>query len=257
MTTVPLVRSVGPFTPPSRTVQGSILDIAEVSNDFSMIGLDGLIESFNCIGVDVDAIACSGFKGLTKRFDPPAFSNGVMFNIQNGVRCKVFGFAMDDPKIKAAIDAMEPEGVSIGLHDALLVNGTDITPAAGSVTPAQALGLLEGAGYSGYAGQPVLHVGPMLASLWAATQAIKPVGDHLETLLGTPVAVSVGNESKTAGKLDADQWAFVTGAVVLVRSEAVLASDIDRTTNDQTVLYERLYVAAVDCLNVKAKVKVL
>jgi hypothetical protein len=88
-------------------------------------------------------------------------------------------------------------------------------------------------------------------------QAIKPVGDHLETLLGTPVAVSVGNESKTAGKLDADQWAFVTGAVVLVRSEAVLASDIDRTTNDQTVLYERLYVAAVDCLNVKAKVKVL
>jgi hypothetical protein len=257
MTTTALLRSVGPFMPPSRTQRASILDIAEVSNDFSAIGLDGLIESFNCIGVDVDAIACSGFKGLTKRFDPPSYSNGVLFNIQSGVRCKGFGFDMHDPKIKAAVDAMEPEGVSIGLHDAILVNGTDLTPATGSVTPAQALGVLEGAGYAGYAGQPVIHVGPSLASQWAALHAIEVSGSHLETLLGTPIAVSTGNESKTGGKLDPDQWAFVTGAVVLVRSEAVLAADIDRSTNDQTVLYERLYVAAVDCLNAKVKVKVL
>jgi hypothetical protein len=258
MTTVALVRSVEPFTPPSRAARGSILDIAEVTSGVSTgLGLDGLIESFNCIGVDVDAINCAGFKGLTKRFDPPSFSNGVMFNIQSGVRCKGFGFDRNDPKIKSAFDSMEPEGVSIGLHDTLLVNGTDITPAAGTITPAQALGLLEGAGYSGYAGQPVIHVGPMLASLWAAVQAVRLVGDHLETHLGTPVAVSTGNESKTAGKLDPDQWAFVTGAVALIRSEAVLASDIDRATNEQTVLYERLYVAAIDCLVAKVKVKVL
>lgn len=258
MTTVALVRSVGPFTPPSRAARGSILDIAEVTSGLSAgLGLEGLIESFNCIGVDVDAINCAGFKGLTKRFDPPSFSNGVMFNIQNGIRCKGFGFDRNDPRIKAAVDAMESEGASIGLHDAILVNGTDLTPAGGSVTPAQALGVLEGAGYAGYAGQPVIHVGPALASQWAAMQAISWTGSRLETHLGTPVAASVGNETKTAGKLDADQWAFVTGHVVLLRSEAVLASDIDRATNEQTVLYERLYVAAVDCLVAKVKVKVL
>lgn len=257
MTTVPLVRSVGPFTPPSRAARGSILDIAEVVNGTAFTGLTGMIDSFNCIGVDVDAINCAGFKGLTKRFDPPSFSDGEMFNIQSGVRCKGFGFNKDDPRIKSAVDAMEPEGVSIGLHDTILIDGTDITPGATGVTPAQALGLLEGAGYAGYAGQPVIHAGPMLASQWAAIQAVRLVGNHLETHLGTPVAVSTGNESKTAGKLDADQWAFVTGAVVLVRSEAVLAADIDRTTNEQTVLYERLYIAAVDCLVNKVKVKVL
>lgn len=257
MTTVPLVRSVGPVTPPSRTPRGSILDIATVSNDFSFIGLDGLMESFNCIGVDVDAVNCSGFKGLTKRFDPPSFTDGVQFNIQSGVRCKGFGFGMDDPRIRAAFEAMEPEGVSIGLHDTLLVNGTDLTPTAGSVTPGQALGILEGAGYASYAGQPVIHAGPSLVSVWANNQAVTWTGTHLETVLGTPIAVSTGNESKTGGKLDAEQWAFVTGAVALWRSEAVLASDIDRTTNEQTVLYERLYVAAIDCLVAKVKVKVL
>lgn len=245
------------LTVPSHAHPGSILDIATVYTGGVPWETTGLVESYNCIGVDVDTVACSGFKGLTKRFDPPSFSNGTMFNCQGGVTCKGPGFDMNDPALQAAFAAREPEGVSIGLHDAILVNGTDLTPAAGSVTPAQALGLLEGAGYSGYSGQPVIHAGPMLASLWAALQAVRLNGNHLETLLGTPVAVASGNESKTAGKLDADQWAFVTGQVFLWRSESVQAADIDRTTNDMTVLYERLYVAAIDCLVAKVKVKVL
>lgn len=245
------------YNPPSVPPKGSILDIADIQSGNVPWVPTGLVESYNCIGVDVDALVCAGFKGLTKRFDPPTYGDGALFNIQCGVTCKGPGFDMNDSALRTAFEAMEPEGVSTGLHDTILINGTDLTPAAGSVTPAQALGLLEGAGNSGYAGQAVIHVGPMLASLWSSVQVIVQVGNHLETHLGTPVAVSAGNETKTAGKLDADQWAFVTGSVALWRSEAVQAADIDRATNDQTVLYERLYTAAIDCFKAKVKVKVL
>jgi hypothetical protein len=256
MTTTPVV-GTDYVTVASRVPRGTILGVATLHEGVPWGDLVGLIESFNCVGIDVDTVNCSGFKGLTKRFDPPSFSNGVMFNIQGGITCKGPGFDLNDSALRAAFDAQEPEGVSIGIHDAILVNGTDLTPAGGSVTPAQALGLLESAGYLAYAGQPVIHAGPALVSQWAAFQAVRPAGDHLETLLGTPVVASPGNETKTGGKLDADQWAFVTGEVHLWRSEVVQAADIDRTTNDMSALFERLYVAAVDCFTAKVKVKVL
>lgn len=242
--------------PPTRTSQGTILDIVTPHEGIPW-GLTSLVDSFNCIGVDVDSVNCAGFKGLTKRFDKPAYNDGFLFNVQGGVTCKPFGFSQTDPRIGQAFAVQEAEGVSIGLHDTILVNGTDLTPAAGPVTPLQALGVLEGAGLSGYAGQPIIHVGPGLASQWAGAHAIVKTGNHLETLLGTPIAVSVGNETKTGGKLDANQWGFVTGAVALWRSEVVQESAVNQTTNDVTVLYERLYVAAVDCKNAKVSVKVL
>src|SRR5215831_11053962 len=138
MTTVALGADY--VTVPSRPARWGILDIAEVHEGLPWDGV-GLVESFNCIGVDVDAVNCAGFKGLTKRFDGPSFSDGHLFNIQCGVTCKPFGFSADDPGLKAAFGALEPEGVSIGVHDSVLVNATDLTPTAGAVTPIQALGL--------------------------------------------------------------------------------------------------------------------
>jgi hypothetical protein len=253
-----VTQQVSPVTVPARPAArfGSILSIATITDGLPW-DATGMITSFNCIGIDVDAVNCAGFKGLTKRFDSPSFTNGAMFAIQSGTRCKGFGYEADDPAIRAAFNALEPEGVSIGLHDTLLVNGTDITPATGPVTPMQALGLLESAGYGGYAGQPVIHLGPGIASQLTGVNVLEKVGDHLETHLGTPVAVASGVETKTGGKLDANQWGFVTGHVVLARSEVVDQWALDQTTNDMTRLFERLYVAAIDCLVAKVSVKVL
>lgn len=256
--TVTSVARTGFVTVPSRSTphRGSILDAAIV-HDGVPWDTEGLVESFNCIGVDVDPVDCAGFKGLTKRFDPPSYGDGALFVVQSGMTCKAPGFSKDDPAIRKAFEALEPEGVGIGLHDEILLNGTDITPAAGAVTPAQALGLLEGVGYSQYAGVPIIHGGPAVVSVWAGIQAVTPIGTRLETHLGTTVVVAGGNETKTNDKIDPEQWAFVTGQVVLWRSEAIHAAELDRSTNDQTVLYERLYMAAVDCLVAKVKVKVL
>jgi hypothetical protein len=255
--TVGLVQPTGvPFTPPSRAPRGTVLDYATIREDVSFLDPAGLVWSYNCIGMDVDEVACAGFKGLTKRFDSPSSSDGAMFVVQGGVTCKPFGFSGDDPALRAAFDALEGEGVSIGLHDALFDTAVDITPTAGSVSPVIALGLLESYGYLNYAGQPIIHLGPGVVSQLAASRAIEVSNGQLHTALGTPVAVSSGYETKTAGKLDQDQWAFVTGAIVLARSPVTLESEINRSTNDITVLYERLYVAGIDCLIGKVKVKV-
>jgi hypothetical protein len=151
----------------------------------------------------------------------------------------------------------EPEGVSIGLNNYVFDTAVDLTPATGSVTPLQGVGILEAAGYGEYTGQPVLHLTPGMVSALAVNNAITRVGGHLETALGTPVSVAAGVESKTGGKIDPDQWAYVSGAIVLARSPVQQAAELDRSTNDMVVLYERLYVAAVDCLIAKVKVKVL
>jgi hypothetical protein len=124
------------------------------------------------------------------------------------------------------------------------------------VSPVIALGLLESYGYAKYAGYPIIHLGPGLVSQLTATNAVVVNNGKLTTALGTPIAVSGGNETKTADKLDQDQWAFVTGAVVLARSPITLVNELNRSTNDLVVLYERMYVAGIDCLNAKVKVKV-
>jgi len=257
--TIQQIRRLAPWSPPSRSgdVTGTILSIATVRDGLGYMDTEGLIESYNCIGIDVDPVDCNAFTTLTKRFDSPSFSDGHLFNVQGGLRCNSVGFDMNDSRIRAAFEAMEAEGVSIGIHDTILVNGTDLTPASGPVTCLQALGILESYGYGEYAGYPVIHMGPGMVSQLVGVDVLTKVGDHLETRLGTPVAVAAGVETKTNGKLDPEQWAFVTGAVLLDRGEVVHQAELDRSTNEATVLYERLYLAAVDCLVAKIKVQVL
>lgn len=244
-----------PFVPPPRKARGSILDHAHIIENVGFLDPEGLVWSFNCIGIDVNEVDCAGFTGQSKRFDGPASTDGAMFVVQGGMTCKPFGFKGDDPAIRAAFEAKEGEGVSTGLFETVFADAVDITPAA-SVPPGVALGMLEGYGRLDYAGEPIIHMGPGVVSQLAVNGAIALVDGKLQTALGTPVAVSAGYESKTSGKLDAEQWAYVTGAVVLARGAVTLINELDRTTNDIVVLYERLYVAGIDCLIGKVKVKV-
>lgn len=257
MTQVQLARSTGtPYTPPSVVRRGSILDHAHIVEGVRFNDPAGLVWSFNCIGVDVDEVTCATTTALTKRFDSPSSIDGALFVIQEGMTCKPFGFDMNDPAIKKAFEAVEPQGVSLGLYKSVFDTAVDITPGATSLPPVVALGLAEGKGFTDYAGQAIIHLGPGIVSQLASQNAIEVSDGKLTTALGTPIAVSGGYESKTAGKLDQDQWIYVTGAVVLARSEPVLQAELNRSTNDMVVLYERLYVAGVDCLNAKVKVKV-
>ena len=255
--TVQITRTTGiPFLVPSRVPHGSILEYAHIIEDALGLDPEGLIWSFNCLDVDVNPLDdCTDFTGLTKRFDSPSSADGGSFVVQGGVVCKGFGFDGEEPAIRQAFDAKEPEGVSQGLAYTAFTAAVDVTPAT-ALPPVVALGLLESYGYTKYAGIPILHIGPGMLSQLAAQGAIERDGNTLHTMLGTPVAVSSGYESKTDDKVDQEQWAYVTGAVVLGRSDVVLQTQLDRTTNDIVVLYERLYSAGIDCVVGKVKVKV-
>lgn len=255
MSQMQVVRSTIPYQAPSRTPRGSILDYAHVVEGVGLNDAEGLVWSYNCIGMEVDAVDCAAFLGLTKRFDGPSSTDGGMFVIQGGMMCKPFGFNPNDPGIRKAFDAREPEAVSTGLFETVFTDAADLTGGV-AVPPVTALGLLEAYGYLDYAGQPILHLGPGMISQAAAQGAIVNDGGKFTTVLGTPVVVSSGYETKTGGVLDQDQWAFVTGDMVLARSEVVFENSLDQTTNDAVVLYERLYVVGIDCLVGKVKVKV-
>lgn len=246
-----------PVLVPARTPIGGILQAATVIEGVGLIAPEGMIESYNCMGIEVNEVDCDMFTGQTKRFDSPTFTDAAMFVIQSGMTCKPFGFDGNSPELRRAFEAKENEAVSIGLHDFVFDSATDVTPGAGSVSPATALGILEGVGLTEYSGDPIIHLGPGTLSQLTHNGAITRVGDHFETVLGTTVVPNLGSETKTAGKLDADQWAYVTGAIVLARGPVVHEVQMDRSTNDISVLFERLYEAAVDCLVAKVKVKVL
>jgi hypothetical protein len=252
-----LVRITGvPYLAPSRVTHSTILDYAHIIEEPLGIDVDGLIWSYNCIGMDVNPLDdCADFLTLTKRFDSPSSGAGSSFVVQGGVTCKPFGFDMNDPALRKAFDAIEATGVSTGLSYTVFTGAVDLTGGV-AVPPNTALGLLESYGYLKYAGEPIIHLGPGMVSQAAAQGAIVNNGGKLSTVLGTPIAVSAGYETKTGDILDPEQVAYVTGAVVLARSEVVLQSSLNQSNNDAVVLYERLYMAAVDCLVGKVKVKV-
>lgn len=257
MTVTPIApRSTGlPIRPPVREPISGIMQVATVIEGVGLLSPDGMIESYNCMGIDVTEVDCDGFTGQSKRFDAPSFADGAMFVVQSGMTCKPFGFDGNDPQLRRAFDVKENEGVSIGLHDFVLDTATDVSPGS-PVPPAVALGILEGVGLTEYSGEPIIHLGPGTLAQLTVNGAIAKVGNRLETHLGTPVVPNLGVETKTGGVLDPSQWAFVTGAVVVARSEVFQGTQIDRNTNDVTVLFERLYAVGVDCLAAKVKVKV-
>ena len=253
-----LVRVTGiPYLAPSRTTHSTILDYAHIIEDPLGIDVDGLIWSFNCIGMDVNPVDnCVDFLGLTKRFDSPSSAPGFSFVVQGGVTCKPFGFDMNDPGLRSAFDAIESTGVSTGLSYTVFSTAQDLTGGV-AVPPTTALGLLE-----------ALRLLPVRrdsrSSTWVPAWSARPqprarsstTVASCTTVLGTPIAVSAGYETKTADILDPEQVAYVSGAVVLARSDVVLQSSLNQSNNDAVVLYERLYMAAVDCLVGKVKVKV-
>ena len=194
---------------------------------------------------------------MTKRFDTPASTDGAMFIVQAGMACKPFGFDMNDPAIRKAFEAKEPEGVSTGLYETVFADATDITPGPRLSRPPRPSGCWRARGCSTTPGnRSSTWVPASSACSHEHRHRVDTSGGVLRTALGTPIAVSAGYESKTGGKLDAEQWVFVTGAMVLARGAPILQAELDRTTNDQVVLYERLYVAGIDCLVGKVKVKV-
>lgn len=113
--------------------------------------------------------------------------------------------------------------------------GTEVTEAA-ALSPAGALAKVEDALAAGYMGTGVIHMSRGTATRLGAE--LVRVGDHIETLVGTPVVAGAGYTAATI---------YGTGGVAVRRGEMEVVSAWNMAINDELVLAERTYVAGWDC----------
>jgi hypothetical protein len=119
---------------------------------------------------------------------------------------------------------------------------TAVTEAAASSAVA-ALGKVEDALGKGYHGTGVIHMARSLA-IALASQLVR-VGQRVETVVGTPVAIGAGYDPTAI---------YGTGALQIMRGPASTSTAWNLSVNDQLSLAERTYVVGWDCLAVGASV---
>jgi hypothetical protein len=108
---------------------------------------------------------------------------------------------------------------------------------AAALSPLGALAAVEMQLGQNYMGTGVIHMSRETATRLSA-QLVRN-GDHIETLLGTPVAVGAGYAGTPV--------IYGTGAVAVRRGGVDIVSAWNTKINDELVLAERTYVVGWDC----------
>lgn len=135
-----------------------------------------------------------------------------------------------------------------------VLNANNPPTATDALTPAAAVAALEECAGNNYSGTPVIH-GPRGAiALLAAQQQLVRDGSQLRTWAGSQFAGYGGSPNTGPDGAPAPAgtfWLYVTGPVMIRRSEVLivpdtLASALNRSTNEVTVLAEREYNVAFD-----------
>lgn len=205
---------------------------------------------------------------VTKTFEGPAWQDGFRFAVYGGFQCKGVGL---DPatasNARASFERRESFGVEQALMQIRFIAGsgwsapTDLTPAGGAVDPTVGLAILEGDAAVKYGGLPTIHAPREIGTLLTRNGAVQRDGNKLHTVQGSKIASGGGYSSGNQGPAGSapaagEKWMYVSGEVVVARSEVFDAAELDRSTNEMSVLVERLYVAAVDCYAAAVRVKV-
>jgi len=101
--------------------------------------------------------------------------------------------------------------------------------------------------YTHYADVGVLHVPRSAITAFVYADAIRVDGDHLVTVLGTPVSAGAYPNAGPTTAGTGNVWIAVTGAVTLHRSDTAVhtrnhGAHFDPTTNEIAGVAERVYI---------------
>jgi hypothetical protein len=145
--------------------------------------------------------------------------------------------------------------------ETLLQGAEDLTPAGGAVSHELGLALLEGHASTLYAGVPTIHVPRTVGSLLMSSDAIESQAGKFYSKQGSKVASGAGYEATNLDPdgdpaADGEKWLYATGEVAVVRGQLVAKESLNQITNDDRVLVERPYVAAIDCYKSAVRVTV-
>ena len=269
---VQTVKSLWNTTPDVTPLASGLLDHVQVVEDIAWQRPTGLGLSYNCLDTAVPTELCPE-PTTAKEFSNPSVIEGIEFAVYGGLVCKPFGFDVDTGKseIERVFRLKESRGVERALMETRFVAGptgpdgplwdaaVDLTPDLFSPSAREGLAILEGYAASVYAGVPTIHAPYTVGSLLASQEAIEPQAGRFYSRLGSKVAVGAGyeypNSSPGGGPTDdAERWMYVTGEVMVARSELISQTHLDTDTNDIVALAERRYIAAIDCFTAAVRV---
>lgn len=131
-------------------------------------------------------------------------------------------------------------GNTPNLRDADVLAGAAVSAVAG-------VGLLEEWLATEYGAQGIIHMPRMVAASGPA--GIKPSGQTLRTVLGTPVAAGSGYDGTGPDGTPATgtaRWVYATPAITGYRSDVTVTEMFDRGSNDLIVHAERDYLLMFD-----------
>lgn len=273
MTVNQIHRVVYPTAPVTKKLRGTLLDTATMDPAFPGLDGVGLFESWSTMQFAGVPANCGP---SAKTFDQASgWIDGVKFGAYGGVICKhTSSEEMDEQHEQSAAAFLKGESTAVerGLmalrfpenEDEVSDPGgmpgewaapTDIATEAGATGPVTssklAVALAEEWIASAYNGIGTIHLPRSVASLLSLAKAIEFQGDTLYTPLGTKVAAGAGYaypnlDPEGAEAADGVRWIYVTGEVVLMRSEVQHKSALRKESNEFITLVERQYVAAID-----------
>lgn len=144
------------------------------------------------------------------------------------------------------------DSTSAVIPDARSLAESDVLVDGDAVDLIGAMGLLEEWLGLNYAGQGVIHAPRKIGSTPVKMSA---VGSHMETPLGTQVALYTGSPNSSPDGLvaaDGTAWLYATGAVIARRGADVIvpediAQGLNYRTNDLVALAMRPYLVAWEC----------
>jgi hypothetical protein len=188
-----------------------------------------------------------------------AIGSATPFTVYGGFSCSPVGYDADLAQARATANLLAGEEARVERaywsgdlgNDPNLVEAASVV--AGPLKPAAALGALEDALFSTYAGQGTFHTSRRIAYYLAANDLIENRLGRLVTALGTPVVAGAGypGTKPTAGAGTSTNWLYIAPPPLGYRSDIFNSSDragdlLDRSKNNLYAVAERTYAIGHD-----------
>ncbi|MGC0418404.1 cupin [Embleya sp. AB8] len=231
-------------------------------------------QSLGCCPVKVWADPCE-YNPLgpppTKEFCRLETEHASPIHVYAGAECSAPGWSYTQARAHAlqSLELGEQQAVEASFwRSKLTADAVDLTPAAGPLSIAQGVAVLEGCLAETYGGVGTIHVPAGVAALLGCCNLLRedPETGAQRTLAGNCAVIGAGYSAENTGPggIPADPgttWLYITGPLVVRRGPVDVTPDrpgssVNIRNNDRKVLAERTYVVGTTCTVCAVKVMV-
>ncbi|MFF3665461.1 hypothetical protein [Microtetraspora malaysiensis] len=252
-----------PGTPMPNGLLGGCTTLIDVTDPHELLGVDWL--GLSCAEAHPTDWCPTDDAGNPlpapppKQFDRPSAETAGPVTIYAGAVCSALGFSYEEATDQAKLALSMGEGRALEewfWQNVLAPQAVDRTPAAGPVSVAQGIALLEGWLATDYGGVGVLHVPAGATALLGRFNQIVLQGTRARTWLGNCITLGAGyavNTGPDGSPAPAGQaWLYASGPVVVRRGPVDVVpgsrnASINIRNNDRMVLAERTFVPYTTC----------